>query len=184
MRKLHEITPELALNDELWDISLPHRINTLPKEDCRAGYVYWGDGGGEVDIAICTGIDEYDDLCFQGVRETRGIYDLFTERHPFDSGGGSKGWAPIVELELAPEFPNENSAVQWLLSKEIEVVEQKVEWLMNMPAKYRKAVDYEYILERDAQKLRALYGLIQAGPVLQSHDPVFKTYISKINGRT
>lgn len=166
MSEVPKMTPERMLNNELWDMALPHRSDTLPKNECKPGYLYWGDGGGEVDIAICEADDKKDELYFRGVRETRGEYDLFTERHPKDTGRGSHGWAPIVELELVPDFLNEKNKVLWLLKKEIEVIELKVSWLEDLPMDFRATDDYQFILNRDIAKLCALRELSENGPAI------------------
>ena len=164
MRKFTDNTPERMLNDELWEMALPHRSDTLPKNECKPGYLYWGDGGGEVDLAICEAADKEDELYFRGVRETRGGYDLFTERHPMDTGMASHGWAPIVELELVPSTLHEKNTILWLLKKEIEVIELKVSWHEDLPQDFHTATDYQFLLNRDITKLHSLRKLSEDGP--------------------
>lgn len=159
MRTSHEITQDHSRNDELWNMALPHRIDTIPKDECRAGFLYWGDGSGVADIAICTNSGSYGDVYFRGIRETRGMYDLFTERHPSDTGEASIGWAPIVMLEEVPELLDEKATVLWLLEKEVEVVKIKIDWLRSLPDQYKQATEYSYILDTDRKHLKSIQDL-------------------------
>ncbi len=154
MSKKHEMTPDRLLNIELMDLSLPHRIDVIAKEECKPGFLYWGDGNRDVDIAICQN-GPGGDKVFEVLRDIRGAYYLSLERHPEDVRN-TGGWAPIVALEKVPDGLDDKARMEWLLRKEIEVVEDKLDWLVQMPDRLKSASDYDEILLWDSKYLASL----------------------------
>lgn len=163
MREIRELTIERILNDELWEMALPHRSDILQKNECRPGYLYWGEGNREGDLAICAESDGVGSLYFLGRRPIRDKFDLFQQPHADDVSTSSGGWAPIVMLEKVPDLSSEEATVAWLLDKEIEVIETKIEWLEAMPGRLKCATDYTYILDNDRNQLDAIKKISRIG---------------------
>ncbi len=126
---------------ELLDLINPSEYIT--SADCVEGHAYWVSARSIGSVAVCGEVNEIG-LGFKGLREKLNDYFLFVEYH-FDDDNHHGTVKPFLDLGTVPEFNSDMEYKEWLLDQEMEVVRTRLDWLKNMPAKYKQQLLHELL---------------------------------------
>ena len=123
------------------------RCPTILPEDCDEGYLYWGTSRRIGELGICRGFNESGEMQFEGLREKLGEDLLFIEFH-WDSSDAFGTFIPEMRLEKVPNnLSDESSVMTWLLDRELEVDQLRVDWLKGIPARFKELEEYKWRLD-------------------------------------
>ena len=136
---------------EIWD---QDKI-TIPSTECEPGFLYWGMGRAIGDVAICSGVNESGQMQFEGLRSKLGFDYLGQEIH-HDDDSSSGTWKPFFKYDKTPEFRSSEEKMRWILMKNIEILQIRIDWLEVMPKSLKIAPSYNIFLEQDIQQLSGL----------------------------
>lgn len=100
----------------------------IKSRDCMQDYLYLVTSRSIGELAVCTGVDEYGCVKFEGWRNKMGRDYLFTEYH-WDDSSVAGTVRPHVELELTPLA----WSLDWMLQKHIELQTVRIELLSSEP---------------------------------------------------
>lgn len=148
-------TEEELIDEELYNLYRPSEGWFTPDE-CIPGHLYYGGSRRISEVAICRGInDTFKATAFEGIRNKMGEDFLFCEFH-YDDGGSVGTFTPFVDLGEAPTFETEVETMSWLLAQEIEVVEDRIDWLRRIPERLKASRYYPFLVQDDIKHLESL----------------------------
>ncbi|MCA9344402.1 hypothetical protein KC946_01050 [Candidatus Saccharibacteria bacterium] len=139
-------TPESRLNDEYY-LHVEDR-SYIPPEECQQGHVYEGHSYMIGPVGVCAYHSEDWYVVFEGLRSKGGYDSLRFDPHR-DLIRGS--FEPKTDLGLLPEDMNQKESLEWLLDKEIQIYQSRLEKLKLIPDRLKQANDWE----QDTQSLAA-----------------------------
>jgi hypothetical protein len=173
-------SPEsLALEVKMRDI-YDNPEEFLPADECERGVIYWSDSSEIGQVALCAGFMERDGksaLTAIGLAEQQGELRLGFEYYKQRAVGSHKGyWRPHVALPWATEGtpdaiieqgieeyfsvgsgPACRKLFNLLLATEIEVTEEKINWLQtSIPKELRNTFAYQELVEINQANLAEL----------------------------
>lgn len=149
----------------------------LDISECEAGYLYLVYSRSIGELAICAGFNEGATMTFNGWRNKLGCDFMFTELH-FDSDEMFGTVQPLLKLCAAPKCDGDK-LLEWLLGQYIDLQHTKIEWLLNMPQKFKRSEIFPDILLEEKEKL-ADYELVKKEGFSAHPVPTFKEILSKI----
>jgi hypothetical protein len=177
-------SPErLALEIKMRDI-YDNPEEFLPMDECERGTIYWSNSSHIGQVALCAGVIDRDGagaLAAIGLAEQRGEYRLQFEYYKQKAVGSHVGyWRPHVALPWAtegtPEDVVENGIEAYfatgagsacrklfnlLLDTEIEVTQDKIDWLKSLPPSLKQTYAHKEKLEINEINLADLQHLRQ-----------------------
>ena len=148
-------------DSELNEVLLRDRV-IIPSVECAPGYLYWGQGRSIGEVAICVGQDQSGQVSFEGLRNKLGLDRIFTEIH-YDDNPSLGTWMPYCKWKKHPAFESEKEKMYWLLDANIEVLEARIQWHLDMPKHLQQAPSYDSLLEDSRNHLDALLELKRDG---------------------
>jgi hypothetical protein len=135
----------------------------IPVEECEQGYLYWGIGSGIGEVAICNGYNDRGELQFRGLAKDEADQDCLDLVVHTQTPPNYENWSPFVRLEVAPTDLDVHATMSWLLEKQIEVVELRLDWLSGMPARMQSAPSYRPVMDENQALLENLHKEQQTG---------------------
>jgi hypothetical protein len=125
----------------------------IPAEDCETGMIYWSNSSQIGQIALCAGVNHYGNSIAIGLAEQQGRLKLGYEFHKDTPAGSHVGyWRPHVALPWTTQDVPHRTITEGiqeylaigsgqactqlfglLLSVEIEVTKDKLDWLASLP---------------------------------------------------
>jgi hypothetical protein len=157
----------------------------LPVEACEPGTIYWGNAAKFGQVALCKGIDDDGRMLATGIEEERGVYRLVDEIHHDSWAEHRKGtWMPHVAIgrideglrrvlfvpgntERSAISVDETSLFDLLLQTEIEVTEDKIDWLKALPEALQSTQNHADYLDLNRANLKILQRVQKFGPESQ-----------------
>jgi len=143
------------LENDFFDLLFP--TEHLASSECKEGRAYWLSSRRLSEVAICRGKTK-NGVAFEGIREKFGRYYLFSEYHYDDSEyfGTAR---PFVDLGEAPNIDDKAGLMEWILGQEIDLTQDKLDWLKHMPEKFQQLAVHEAEIASLAETLGLMHQL-------------------------
>lgn len=152
----------------------------IPAENCETGMIYWSDSSQIGQIALCAGVNHFGNTIAIGLAEQQGQLRLAYELHKDTPAGSHVGyWRPHVPLPWATQDAPDRTITEGmqeyfaigsgqactklfglLLSVEIEVTKDKLDWLASLPRNLAVTRAYSSYIEHNQENLLELERMI------------------------